>query len=91
MEAVGGCAGIGAGAGAAAGLAIILLSRDRNLVLEPGVQLDLELRQPLRFAYGEVIFSQAEIDKAQRTAVTRPKPQSKPGRTLPFFFPRIWR
>ncbi|MGA2261527.1 MAG: hypothetical protein ABSH28_08825 [Acidobacteriota bacterium] len=84
-------AGIGAGAGAAAGLAIILLSRDRNLVLEPGVQLDLELRQPLRFAYGEVIFSQAEIDKAQRTAVTRPKPQSKPGRTLPFFFPRIWR
>ncbi len=84
-------AGIGAGAGAAAGLAIVLLSRDRNLVLEPGIQLDLELRQPLRFAYGEVMFTQAEIDKAVRTPTVRAKPQSKPGGRIPFFFPRIWR
>ena len=84
-------AGIGAGAGAATGLAIVLLSRDRNLVLQPGIQLDLELRQPLRFAYGEVMFTQAEVDKAVRTPVVRAKPQNKPGRGLPFFFPRIWR
>jgi type IV secretion system protein VirB10 len=85
-------AGIGAGAGAAAGLAIVLLSRDRNLILEPGVQLDLELRQPLRFAYGEVMFTQAEIDRTIRTPVTRAKPKSNSSRGFPgIFFPRIWR
>ncbi len=84
-------AGIGAGAGAATGLAIVLLSRDRNLVLQPGIQLDLELRQPLRFAYGEVIFTPSEISKAVRPPAVRPQPQSKPGRGIPFLFPRIWR
>ncbi len=84
-------AGIGAAAGAATGLAIVLLSRDRNVVLAPGIQLDLELRQPLRFAYGEVMFSQPEINRAVRTPAVRSKPQSKPGRGIPFFFPHIWR
>ncbi len=84
-------AGIGAGAGAAAGLAIVLLGRDRHLVLEPGVQFDLELRQPLRFAYGEVIFTPEEVNRAVKPAAVRPKPQSKPASRLPFFFPRIWR
>jgi len=84
-------AGIGAGAGAAAGLAVVLLSRDRNLVLEPGVQFDLEIRQPMRFAYGEIMFTRDEIDKAERNAVTRPKQPSRARKALPFFFPRIWR
>jgi hypothetical protein len=84
-------AGIGAGAGAAAGLAVALLSRDRNLVLQPGIQLDLELRQPLRFAYGEIMFTRDEIDKAERSAVTRPRQQTQSKRTFPLFFPRIWR
>jgi hypothetical protein len=88
-------AGIGAGAGAATGVAIVLLSRERNLVLEPGTQLDLQLSQPLRFAYGEVLFTDSQIRKAPRTPVARPsKPEQKrrgifgfPG----FGFPRIWR
>ena len=83
---------IGAGAGAAAGTAIVLLSRDRNLILQPGTQLDLELRQPLRFAYAEVMFSQSELNNATRTPVVRPgkTPPKRPSR-MPFFFPRIWR
>lgn len=84
-------AGIGAGAGAAAGLAIVLLSRERNLVLEPGIQLDLELRQPLKFAYGEVMFTRDEIDKSERGPVVRPRPQRKTPRMMPPIFPGIWR
>lgn len=86
-------AGIGAGAGAAAGLAIILLSRNRDLVLQPGTQLDLELRQPLSFAYGEIIFSQSELNSTQRAPVTRPgKTQSgQPSGFSWLRFLRIWR
>jgi hypothetical protein len=84
--------GIGAGAGAAAGMAIVLLSRDRNLVLEPGVGLELELRQPLRFAYGEVMFNQAEIARAVRMPVTQPRPKAKSSRGFPgSLVPWIWR
>jgi type IV secretion system protein VirB10 len=87
-------AGIGAGAGAATGIAIALLSRDRNLVLEPGIQLDLELRQPLRFAYGEIIFTEDQVNKAlPRASAPRPrKPQPSRSSIIPrIFFPRIWR
>jgi len=83
---------IGAGAGAAAGTVITLLSRNRNLVLDPGFQMDLQLMQPLRFAYGEVNFTQAEIDRAQQEATTRPtKAQPKQQGSRWFPFPRIWR
>ncbi len=85
---------IGAGAGAAVGTAIVLLSRDRDLILQPGTQLDLEIRQPMRFAYGEIIFSQDQIDKAARSSATKPaKPQAgRPRTSVPGFrFPRIWR
>ena len=83
---------IGAGAGAAAGTAIMLLSRDRNLILEPGIQLDLELRQPLRFAYNEVMFTQAEMERTVRTAPPRRAKQQPRRIPLPGFgFPRIWR
>jgi type IV secretion system protein VirB10 len=86
-------AGIGAGAGAAAGLAIVLLSRDRDLVLQPGTQLDLELRQPLTFAYGEIIFSQTELNSSQRAPVIRPgMTQTKPSSAFSWLrFLRIWR
>ncbi len=66
-------AGIGAGAGAAVGLATVLFTRGRDLVLEPGTQFDLELRQPLRFAYGEVEFTKAEMDSASRSMAPRPR------------------
>jgi hypothetical protein len=59
-------AGIGAGAGAAVGLVSVLFSRGRELVLEPGTQFDLELKQPLRFAYGEVDFTAQEMDGGRR-------------------------
>jgi type IV secretion system protein VirB10 len=86
-------AGIGAGAGAAAGVAIVLLSRSRDLVLEPGTQLDLELRQPLSFAYSEIIFSQSELNSAQRAPVTRPgRTQTRQPSGFSWLrFPRIWR
>jgi type IV secretion system protein VirB10 len=66
---------IGAGAGAAAGTIITLLSRDRNLVLQPGTQLDVELRQPLRFAYNEVMFTQDEMNRTIRTYENQSTPQ----------------
>jgi len=47
-------AAIGAGAGAAAGLATILFTRGPDLVLAPGTEFELELKQPVRFAYGEI-------------------------------------
>ncbi len=59
-------AGIGAGAGAALGLGTVLLTRGRDLVLEPGTQFDLELRQPLRFAYPELDFTNAQINNSSR-------------------------
>ena len=86
-------AGIGAGAGAMAGLAIVMLSRERNLVLEPGIQLDLELKQPLRFAYGEVIFTQTEINSAapriQRAGPRKTQPRASPNSWMRWL--RIWR
>jgi hypothetical protein len=82
---------IGAGAGAAAGAVIVLLSRDRNLVLDPGTQLDLELRQPLRFAYNEVMFTQAEMERAIRTAPAKSKQAPKRPSFSPFGLPRIIR
>ena len=86
-------AGIGAGVGAFAGAAIYLFSQKRDLLLEPGVQLDVELRQPLRFAYGEIEFGEYQVDRAPRSSAAKTrKPQ---GGRPPFFpgfgIPRIWR
>ena len=68
-------AGIGAGAGAAVGLATVLLSRGRDLVLDPGTQFDLELKQPLRFAYAELDFTNAELNNAGRAINSSRYPQ----------------
>jgi hypothetical protein len=82
-------AGIGAGAGALVGMAIVLLSRNRDLLLEPGMQFDLELRQPLRFAYGEIIFGQDEMRRAEQTPAAKLRksqarqPSIFPGISLP--------
>lgn len=73
-------AAIGAGAGAAAGTALVLLSRGRDLVLPPGTQFDVELRQPLRFAYGELSFNWGELDSARRVPAARPPGQAGPTR-----------
>jgi hypothetical protein len=71
-------AGIGAGAGAAVGLATVLLSRGQDLVLQPGTEFELELKQPLKFVYGELDFSNAQLNSTrafqrqpQRPAATR--------------------
>jgi type IV secretion system protein VirB10 len=76
---------IGAGAGSAVGLATVFFSRGKELVLEPGTQFDLVLMQPLRFAYGELQFSQAELNSADR--VTRPRPGNRQDRDRPTYFP----
>ncbi|MDR0842248.1 MAG: hypothetical protein LBP68_02385 [Acidobacteriota bacterium] len=70
--------GIGGGAGAAAGIVQVLLSRGRDLVIEPGTRFDLELRQPMKFARNELEFSISQIEDAGRNL--RPVPAtSSPG------------
>ena len=72
------------------GLATVLLSRGKELVLEPGTQFDIVLKQPLRFAYGEVAFSNREIDSASRVNVPRrPARESNQstGQRSPWSFP----
>lgn len=69
-------AAIGGGAGAAAGLATVLFTRGRDLVLSPGTQFDLELKKPLKFAYNELAFTDAELNNAQRVVRTPPQSNS---------------
>jgi hypothetical protein len=90
-------AGIGAGAGAAVGLATVLFTRGRDLVLDPGTQFDLELKQPLKFAYAEVDFTNSELNSAR--SVTNPprypqrqsgQPANYPRRRLPIPWYTPW-
>lgn len=83
---------IGAGAGAAVGIATVLLSRGPDLILEPGTQFDLRLKQPVRFAYGEISFTSGQADPPrrnpprpayQRRDVQRPYPRPWP-MTIPW-------
>jgi hypothetical protein len=66
-------AAIGAGAGAAVGLATVLFTRGKELVLGPGTQFDVELRQPMRFAYGELDFTDAQMNMARPSSIPRPR------------------
>jgi len=59
-------AAVGAGIGAAAGLAQVLFSRGRDLVINPGTRLDLEIKRPMTFALNELEFSDAQLDRADR-------------------------
>ncbi len=77
---------IGAGAGAAVGIATVLLSRGPDLVLEPGTQFDLRLKQPVRFAYGEISFTSGQAD-APRHNPPRPAYQR---RNVQPSYPRPW-
>ncbi len=87
-------AGIGAGAGAAVGLATILLTRGRDLIIEPGTQFDIELKQPLRFAYGELRFTNDQMNSARHITAPRPSPynqnQKRPWHVPGFGFPIPW-
>ncbi|MEJ2112080.1 MAG: hypothetical protein P8Z37_19665 [Acidobacteriota bacterium] len=69
-------AAIGAGAGAAAGIATVLLTRGKDLVLEPGTQFDLELLEPMEFSYYELEFSNTQLDDARESARPAPPPRS---------------
>jgi len=77
---------IGAGAGAAVGIATVLLSRGPDLVLEPGTQFDLRLKQPVRFAHGEISFRSGQIDTPRRNP---PRPAYQ-RRDLHPSYPRGW-
>jgi hypothetical protein len=65
-------AAIGAGAGAAAGLAMVLFTRGRDLVLNPGTLFELELRRPMKFAYNEIEFTSAQLNSVRREVRSRP-------------------
>jgi hypothetical protein len=77
---------IGAGAGAVAGIATVLLSRGPDLILEPGTQFDLKLKQPVRFAYGEISFNSGQADTPRRNP-PRPAYQRRDRQQL---YPRSW-
>ena len=68
---------IGGGVGAAAGIVTVLATRDRQLVLSPGTQFDLELKKPLKFAYNELSFTDAELNNAHRVIQTAPRSQTR--------------
>ncbi|MGH8245500.1 MAG: hypothetical protein ACREUU_03605 [Gammaproteobacteria bacterium] len=70
-------AGIGAGAGGAVGLATVLLTRGRELVLEPGTEFELELKQPLRFAHGELVSGNQPMNSSFRSPVYRRSRQNR--------------
>ncbi len=59
---------IGAGVGVAAGIVQVLLTRGKDLVLEPGTQFDLELLGSLEFSYYELQFTDNELSNAERSA-----------------------
>ena len=82
-------AAIGAGAGAAAGLATVLFTRGRDLVLSPGTQFDLELKRALRFAFNELEFTDADLNRARRQEVGTRPPNATP-RTPVFGGRRTW-
>jgi hypothetical protein len=86
-------AAIGAGAGAAAGIVTVLFTRGRDLVLNPGTQFDLELKKPLKFAFNELEFTDADLNRAQREARPRPATANPPmpsmGRRRTWPFPSI--
>lgn len=85
-------AGIGAGAGAAVGLATVLFTRGRDLVLQPGTEFELELKQPLKFAYGELDFTNSQLNAA-RTNPPRPRndrPSRQPYGRRVFGLPVPW-
>ena len=75
-------AAIGAGAGAAAGIAMLLFTRGRDLVINPGTRFDLELRQSMKFARNELEFSSSQIDDAGRNLQRSPvaTPASSPSK-----------
>jgi hypothetical protein len=63
---------VGGGVGAAGGLATVLLSRNRDLVINPGTQFDLELKRALKFAYSELEFTGGQISSSERAPRTAP-------------------
>lgn len=71
-------AAIGAGAGAAAGIITTLFTRGRDLVLSPGTQFDLELQKQISFAYNELAFTNAELNRARPAAPPRMGRQNSP-------------
>jgi hypothetical protein len=77
---VGGGKGAAIGGAAAAALAMVIFSRSRDLVLDPGTQFDLELQQPLRFTLREIDFTAAQIEDAQRAPAPRVRNQRESNR-----------
>jgi hypothetical protein len=69
---------VGGGVGAAGGVATMLFGRNRDLVINPGTQFDLELKRPLKFAYNELAFTANQISSAERATQTSPTSGNSP-------------
>jgi hypothetical protein len=69
---------VGGGVGAAGGIATMLIGRNRDLVINPGTQFDLELKKPLRFAYNELAFTASQISGAERSTQASPASGNSP-------------
>jgi len=67
--------------GGYAGLVLVLSSRGRDLVLEPGTQFDIELKQPVRFAWGEINFGPSDRNRYRQPTAKRPRPPKKQQRS----------
>jgi type IV secretion system protein VirB10 len=67
--------------GGYAGLAMVLASRGRELVLHPGTQFDIQLKQPVHFAWGEINFGPADNNRYRRPMVNQPRPPRKQQRS----------
>lgn len=82
-------AAIGAGIGATAGVAAVLLSRGKDLILEPGTQFDLELLRPLEFSYYELEFNRTQLNDAGQSIrpAQSPRPVSGSDRNTRRSFP----
>ena len=70
------------------GTAMVLFTRGRDLVLNPGTLFELELKRPMKFAYNEIEFTSSQLNSAGHEVRPRPA-QSMPrnpgfGRRLPF-------
>lgn len=81
---------IGTSVGIAAGVVQVLLTRGKDLVLEPGTQFDLELLKSLEFSYYELQFTDRELSDARRSVqnANRNARTDAPGRSRWDSWPR---
>ena len=74
----------GGGIGAAGGIVGTLLTRDRNLVINPGTLFDIELKRSLKFAYNEIDFTTSQLNNSRQTRPTPTRSNSHDAQQRPW-------